>query len=275
MTPFKPHHLATLALAWACTAPAQAGNLTANASQNLSPPVSQVSPGSLATAQFMVGGVAVAGSTVTRTGIAAFADGTGVEVTELRAANGNARNDYLLWDLAANAPLDDSWAATLTLAFDFRVSGVSALPPVSLSTMAVSYDAAVFSGLIETAGSAVSAVYGPIPPFPSEGYAITGNAALVGSFDIGFSLLHAQRTAGLLTMGFGVQAAKAGDATGSLALSGVRLVSGVLPAGGLAVRMETGEMLTVSAVPELPTLPMALAGVLVLGLLARRRGLGR
>lgn len=258
--------LASLAVA------AQAGNLSASASQNPLPPDTDVSAGSLAQAQLIIDNQLLAEATVSRVQIAAWVDGAGVPVTALHAASGSARTDYALWNLAADAPLDAATAAGLVLAFDFRVSGSASLPPLSLSTVALSYDAALFSTGFETAGSAVSAAYGPKPPFPSEGYVVTGNAALLAPFDTGFTLTHRQAANGLLTMGLAVQAANAGDAEAVLQIQGVRLVGGALPDGGLAVQLETGERFLVSAVPELPPAALLAAGLLALGLRARRRG---
>jgi hypothetical protein len=263
-----PTRLAAAALVSACWLPAQAGNLVANASQNLSPPVSNTSPGSSVSAQFLVLNQVVAESSVTRQSIQAMADGSGVLVQQARAASGDARTDYQVLDLGTNAQLVD--AAGLRLSFDFRVSGVSALPPLSLSTVSVSYEAALFTAIVATAGAQLSAAYGPIAPFPSEGYIINGDSGLLGSFDRSFSLEHQNRSNGLLTMGFAVGASNAGDATGLLELTGVRWLAGPMPVAGLAVRLETGELVAVTPVPEATPATMLLAGLMAVGLMARR-----
>lgn len=251
--------------------PAAAGDVKATVTQNPSTLFTDSNPEALAHASLVTSGITVAEATTTRQSITATIDGTGVEQTELRGADGSARTDYVLWDVALDAPLDGSFAAGLLLAFDFHVLSEVTLPPVSLSSARLAFDAALFSAGFETTSNAISAVFGPGPG--GLQYLIDGDATLLGAVDTSFTLFHRDRVNGLLTMGLAVGGANAGDATGTLSITGVRLMGGTLPVGGVAVRLETGEMLPVSAVPEAPALAMALAGLLVVATLARRRGL--
>jgi hypothetical protein len=257
-------------LAVAAVAPALAGNLTATASQNLAPAVSNSSPGSSVSAAYPDAINPVALASATRTFLSASSDGSGVLVTQARAASAGLNTNYTLWDLGSNAALDPGLAAGLVLSLNFHVTGAASLPPVSLSTAALGYDAAVYSVGFQTAASLVNAVFGPVAPFPSVDYVITGNAALLGPVDLRFSLLHNASATGLMTATVSTQASNAGDALLNMALESVTLSSGSLPLAGLALRLETGEMLAVSPVPELPPSALLAAGLVVMAL-ARRK----
>lgn len=265
--PLPWRSLLALALGAAAAAPAWAGNLTANAGQNLQPTVSNPSAGSSTAAAYPDAQNPVAWSTATRTALGAASDGSGVLVQEARFANAGWNTSYTLWDLGSGTALDAGSASGLSLGLNFRVSGSTLLPPVSLSTAAAGYDAAVYSVGFQTAGSSINAVYGPVAPFPSTDYLITGDASMFGSFSRSFTLQHNGQVTGLMTAGVSTQASNAGDAAMALTLESVSLLAGSLPGGGLALKLETGELLAVSAVPEAPVALLWAAG---LGLLAAR-----
>lgn len=250
-----------------CGGAATAGQITATASQNPIGAVSNASPGSAVSARWN----ANASAEVTRTSVSATSLGDGVSPPGAYAASGATNTQYQLWSLASDAALGGSAASGLTLAFDFTLRGDTALPPVSLSVASVWWSAALYSAGISAKGGDATMVYGPIPPFPSVGYLTSGDPALMGAYDLSFSLMHRNAGNGLWTMGFGTSASHAGDAWGTLALSRIRLTEGTLPVGGLAVRLETGELITVSAVPEPAAHWMLLAGMASIGVFLRRR----
>lgn len=246
---------------------AHAGQITAVASLNPEGFVQNPSGGSFTSADWGTN----AHAELTRTAISAMSHGEGVAPPSVYAASGTANTSYTLWDLSTGSALDGGVAAGLTLSFDFTLTGTTSLPPVSLSLATTSWDATLYSSVISANGGGVSILFGPLPPFPNEGYDISGDATLLGSYQKSFSLLHSHAGGGLWTMGFGTSASRAGDAWGTLALAGIHLTEGVLPSGGLAVRLETGELINVSAVPEPAPQWMLLAGLLGIGAFLRRR----
>ena len=249
-----------------------AGELRAGASLNPVGSINNTSSGASTSAYWPDPVTPKAGATATRTQLTAFTDGAGVAPPQIYGASALAGNDYTLWDTAGNTNLDYATAITLTLSFNFRVTGSLSVDPVSLSTGATSYNAQLFSQVANTAGAFVNVVYGPVPPFPSEDYFTTGDAGLFGAYDRSFSLLHQAREYGLLNMDYGNSASNAARASGSLTLQSVTLVGGVMPAGGMSIRLvDSGQLFAVSAVPEPATGLLWLAGVAVLAGLARRR----
>lgn len=258
--------LAALAALAGATA-AQAGQVTASASLNPVGTDSRASNGSSTSAAYGTN----AHAEVTRTSIRVTTLGDGVTPPFVYGAGGTTNTQYTLWNLASDSALDGGVAAALTLRFNFTLQGTTTVAPVSLSTASVGWDAALYSSGADSAGGSASIVYGPIPPFPSEGYLTTGDAALTGAYDRSFSLLHRHAAGGLWTMGLSSGASHAGDAWSTLGLSGIRLVDGALPGGGLGVRLETGELIEVSPVPEASSHWLLLAGLLSLGIVVRRR----
>jgi hypothetical protein len=253
-------------------APAAAGDLRANASLNPVGTNSSASPGAFTSAYWPDPLVPKAGATATRTQLTAFSDGTGVEPPWVYGAGANLRSDYTLWDPSTNASVGFAVASTLTLSFNFRATGSLIVDPVSLSTGSASFNAAIFSQIADTESASVNVVFGPVPPFPSEGYIVLGDAGMLGAYDRRFSLLHQYREAGVLTMDFGNTASNAARAGGSLTLESIVLVGGEMPAGGLAVHMlDSGEKLVVYPVPEPAAGALFLIGAVALTGVARRR----
>lgn len=257
--------------ALATAGPAAAGQLVANASQNPTGQVSNPSSGSSVSAWWPDQTQPIAWSTTTRWDIQANALGAGTQMPVHQAASGTANTSYTLWDLGSGAALAPEIAGALTLSFNFRVAGTTEVDAISLSTASVNFDAALYSQIADAHGDGLSVVYGPVPPFPSEDYLYTGNVALAGNYDVGFSLLHVGSVGGLWTMGLSTSASHQAAALSTLWLDSITLAGGVLPANGLAVRLETGELMAVTTVPEVPPWALLLAGSGWAALLARRR----
>jgi hypothetical protein len=270
--PSLPRSALVLLLAACAAAPSWAGNLSATAGQNLDTPVSNPAPGSSTSAAYPDALNPVAWASATRTVLSAASDGSGVQVQQARFASAGWNTAYTLWGLGSGAALDAGTASGLSLSLNFRVTGSTLLPPVSLSSAYAGYDAAVYSVGFQTAASFVNAVYGPVPPFPSTDYVVLGDGGLLGSFDRGFSLQHNGQASGLMTASVSTQASHAGDSAIQLSLESVTLLGGTLPAGGLALKLETGELLVVSAVPEAPVALLWAAGLGLLVTRVRRAG---
>lgn len=251
-------------------APALAGNLTATASQNTVGSVSVSDPGASASAYWPDVLHPTAYAIALRDSITASSAG-GTLVTQALGAAGGASTDYQLWDLGTLAELDLGLASAMTLQFHFQVTGDLQLLPVSVSTAAAAYDAVLYSVGASSAGSFVNGSYGPAPPPVNEAYIWNGDTALIGHYDIGFNLQHVGSTAGTWTMNFTTGAANGGSSSGLIRLTGISLSAGQAPVGGLAVRLETGQLIPVSAVPEPGIAWMWLAGAAMLGLRLRRQ----
>lgn len=269
--PARPVAVTALAVGLATlAAPGLAGNLTATASQNTVGSVSVSDPGASASAYWPDAIHPTAYAITLRDSITASSAG-GTLATQALGAAGGASTVYQLWDLGTLAVLDGSLASGMTLEFHFQVTGDLQLLPVSVSTAAAAYDAVLYSVGASSAGSYVSGSYGPAPAPVNENYIWNGNPALIGHYDIGFSLQHVGSTTGTWTMNFTTGASNAGSSSGLIRLAGINLSAGQAPVGGLAVRLETGQLIPVSAVPEPGVAWMWLAGAAMLGLRLRRR----
>lgn len=238
---------------------AQAGSVVANASRNGSGSISNPSAGSSTAASWPSEVLPDAFAEVTRTSITLAAYGKGSATNSQAAASGTSWTAYTLWDLASNTALDGATAATLDLSFNYRVQGITNVETTSTSVASASYLVELYSSTYHADGAGLTVVYGPVPPFPSENYAYTGDARLAGSHDWTFSVLHENASAGLMWMANSGSAANAAAVTSMLSLQAITLADGTLPAGGLGVRLETGEIIVVSAVPEPATWMLWLA----------------
>ncbi len=259
------------ALAAACLS-AQAGDVVATASRNLQGQLSNNSAGSSTSAYWPNPTTPDAFAVVTRTEISATSAGLGSATFDAAAASGHSWTSYTLWDLSTDSALDFAQAVALDLRFAYRVSGNTVVPPLGTSVATASFRVELYSNVVNAEGADLSVVFGPVAPFPSEDYLYTGDMRLWGAYDFGFSVLHENAAQGFMWMAFGNSAAKAGYATGTLSLLGITLADGTLPAGGLGVKLETGEIIPVSAVPEPATWMLWLsAGLWAMGRTLRER----
>lgn len=253
--------LAVLGLSLAA-APAQANNLQATASQNLSGAAQDVNGGATAYAEWPPG----AWASSTRQVQTVWTDGTtGSTATTAFGAGSAASTNYVLWDLAGDRALTQTEADAIDLSFNFSFSGHVSVDPISLSSAQMSYSAALYSTGFETAGGNSSSVFGP------TGYLHLGDL-WIGDVAVDFSLMHRSDADGLLNTSIFSGAAFQSRAYGSLTLGSVTLAAGALPVGGLGVRVsETGEIWVVrSPVPEPAAWLQLLAGLGAAGWLRRR-----
>lgn len=241
---FAPARLLATALLVA-TGATQAGTLVATVSQNPGILLSDTQPGSSAAMYYPDALNPVIWATATRTTLTGSSDGTGALQTELRGASAQASTNYTLWDPSISAALDGGVAAGLVLSFNFVATLDLTIANTALSTSAGSYNVTLFNVGFDSAGDGVTTVCGP-----TSGCLSSGNAGLMGSHVVGFSVLHHNNGTGLMTSGVATQASETGDAMVSLNLASITLASGTAPAGGLAVKLETGELIPVTPVPE-------------------------
>ncbi len=208
-------------------------------------------------------------ATTSRTSVQSTAYGYTTSATTAYGALASTRSRYTLWDLTSNAPVGS--AAGLGLSFNFTLTGMFDVGPVSLSSAGLTYTAEIrnsFNSVVAQRLGQVSRAYGP------TGYLTTGDASLVGSFSQSFSLLQTVGQAyGTLFMSAVGDAANDSRALVGLNLDSVTLASGVAPLTGLGLRLDqTGQIITVTpAVPEPSTWAMCLTGIAALGWLGRRR----
>ncbi len=264
---------ACAALALLTSIPAWAGNVQASAGQNLEGTHTDSNPGTFASAYWPDVSHPVAGVMSYRTAIEAFSDGHGAPQQNHTDASGNSWTAYTLWNLASDTALDSATAATLDLSFNFRALGDLSVPTVSLSVGTTGFGVELYSSTVHTRNESISVVFGPVSTFPYEGYLFTGNAALFGHYDMSFSVLHENTGSGFLWMSFGNSASNAAFGSGTLMLQSITLADGTVPSGGLGVRLETGQILVVSNVPEPQAWALWLAGAGALGWAARRQRL--
>ena len=238
------------------TAPAQAYNVQARASQNPNPGASDINGGALAYAEWPPGAWAQA----TRTVQAAATDGLPLSgASTAFAAQAAAKSAYDLWDLGANAALSEAQADDIELVFHFQVAGHLTVDAVSLSVASLAHGATLYSTGFEQSDSYSSVVYGPMPGGP--GYLFTGDG-WYGDIDEHFTLTHRANADGIIDTSVQVSAAHHARSSATLSLNAVTLGAGTLPSGGLAIRLrETGEILAVSAVPEPGTWALWAAGL--------------
>lgn len=249
---------------------AQAGDVVADASRNLEGFVSNPSPGSSTSAFWPDPQTPTAWAVVDRTHITREAYGAGSATFNQAGAGGHSWTAYTLWDLGTHSALDGGIAATLDLSFNYRIQGLTNVQTVGTSVASANYLVELYSSAYHADGAGLTVVYGPVPPFPSEDYLFTGDTRLAGAYDWTFSVLHENASGGLMWMAYSGTAANAATITGTLSLQTITLASGVMPTGGLGVRLETGEIITVSAVPE-PATWLLWAGAGLLAALRKSR----
>jgi len=261
--------LAALWLASAALAvfavPALAGDVVARAGQNPNF-VQDSNPGATAQAQWPAGaGPAAASATTTRLSTAVEITGAGASASLHHNAASSHGTLYRLWDLDTDTAVDPALARTAALDFNFRLTGATFVDALSLSTMTFQYSATVVSSTAEQASGSVSGVFGP------TGYLFIGDTSLSGAFDQTFSLHHSHRDTGQLLMLTSGLAGNAAGSMGQLTLASVTLAA-PWTGGSLGLRLEeTGQILSVSAVPEPGSWAMTLAGLGLVGWMARRR----
>ncbi|MBT9487027.1 MAG: hypothetical protein IV093_05895 [Rubrivivax sp.] len=248
--------LTALLAALVLSAPAQAYNVQARASQNPNPGASDINDGALAYAEWPPGAWARA----TRTQQEAATDGLPQSgASTAFAAQAAAKSAYDLWDLGSNTALSAAQADSLDLVFHFQALGHMTVDPVSLSVASIAHGATLYSQGFEQAGSYSSVVYGPMPGGP--GYLATGDG-WYGDIDTHFTLTHRSNADGILDTSVQVSAAHHARSSLTLSLNAVTLGAGTLPSAGLGIRLrETGEILVVSAVPEPGTWALWAAGL--------------
>ena len=280
MNPVQPL-VATLALGLTFAAPHAAAidfDVHAVASQNLVGSLHDSQPGVQASAHF--GNAAV---TTTRTSIDLAATPS-VDQQHHNDADGYHYTTFVLWDLGSDSALSLADAKAIDLRFNFSVTGATWLDDTFQDgsygaghgyTMA--YSAKVFAGAGYTQADATT--------FRTCGGAScvqSPDQSMAGGFDFDFSLdwdgsgLFSNN--GTLFMQFQASAAGAASAGGMLKLDSIWLTAGDVPAGGLALRLDqTGGFLNVTplvAVPEPESYALFLAGLGVVGFVARRRRAG-
>lgn len=278
MNPVQPL-VAALALAFAAPhAAAIDYDVHAVASQNLVGSFHDSQPGVQASAHF--GGGAVI---TTRTSVD-IAVTTSPDQQHHNDANGYHYTTFTLWDLGSNSALSTAAAKALDLRFNFSVTGGTWLDETFQDGSygpghgyTIAYSAKAFAGASYAEADATSS-----RSCGGTSCASGPDQSMAGSFDLDFALDWDGSTlfsnSGILFMQF--QASAGGDATagGLLKLDSVWLTAGDAPAGGLVLRLDqTGGFLgvtPVAAVPEPESYALLLAGLGVVGLLARRRRAG-
>lgn len=255
---------------------ASAGNVTASALINTVGQVDDTSAGATASAYYpdVIAPSAYANST--RTSIERSASGDGRPVTEGGASSGTSYTDFELWDLLGNTALDPAAAATLDLRFNYRFLGSTLVPTVSLSSASAGFQVQnYYASSYSEAGGSLTVVYGPVAPFPSEGYTITGDTRMLGTYDFIIPLSHIKSATGQIYLFFQGGAGNMGVSSGTLSLDSIVLTGGTMPAGGLGVRLQpTGQIITVTDVPEIDAAGVGSVAALVaaaLALVERRR----
>lgn len=258
---------------------ASAGNVTASASINTVGQTDDTSAGATASAYFPDPITPAAYALSSRTIIDRHASGGDRPVTQGAAASGTSYTNFVLWDLLGNAALDPAVAATLDVMFTYRFQGSTFVPMISLSTASAGFQVQNYYGsTYSEAGGSLTVVYGPVAPFPSEGYSITGDTRMLdNNYDFTVSLPHVKSATGQFYMFFQGGAGFKGVSSGTLSLESITLTAGSMPAGGLGVRLDpTGQIIpvTTAAVPEIDPAGFGSMATLVvgaLGLIERRR----
>jgi hypothetical protein len=264
--------------------PAWAGNVIARAGQNPDF-VQDVNGGASASASWgPIAGGGFAQADTQRTQVEFSTLGHGGSASLHLNAAASHRTDYQLWDMATDSALPAAIANSLTIDFSFRLQGLMAVEAVSLSNSLVQWSASVLAGSQNSsAGSSAQIVFGPVPGNIAGEYLFVGDPALHGSFDQLFTLQHQNARFGVLRMSVDGTSGNRAQSQAQISLIGLSYsftdaVAGAasgLPLGALGpigIRFsETGEVLSISPVPEPATWMLWMSGALSLGWLRRRR----
>ena len=269
----SPLSIVLALLAGLAATDASAGNVFAEASINTVGSVSDTNTGATAAAFYPDALNPAAYSLTDRLLIERWADGQGRPANQQSGTNASAYTDYQLWDLAGNVALDPATAAGLDLRFRYRLQGSTLVSPISLSAASAAFWVQNYSGggYTEHAGT-LTVVYGP--GSGGEGYIVTGDTRLLGIYDFTLDLVHTGTVTGQMYHHFQGSGGNFALSDGILSLESITLAAGTMPSGGLGVRLETGQIVPVAAVPELDPAGMGAVAALVagaIGLLERRR----
>jgi hypothetical protein len=228
------------------------------------------------------GGGALASAITTRTALDVVTFGSGVLQNGPRSASGDNLTPYLLWNPGENRALTAGEASGLTLSFNFVASGYTVFTlPTNEGGRGVNFKATVTSDIGR-------AFQDELAQFCGVNCSTSGNPALGGTIGTPavtpFSVLHQDWASGVLAMELG--SFSTGDAQSSytLTLQSVTLNSGAAPAGGLDLRLLSGDdaannpFVTVfpvtSPIPEPRAALLLLVGALALGLRMQTRRIG-
>ncbi len=269
----SPLSIVLALLAGLAATDASAGNVFAEALINTVGSVSDTNTGATAVAFYPDALNPAAYSLTDRLLIERWADGQGRPANQQSGTNASAYTDYQLWDLAGNVALDPATAAGLDLRFRYRLQGSTLVSPISLSAASAGFWVQNYSGggYTEHAGN-LTVVYGPVPG--GDGYIVTGDTRLLGIYDFTLDLVHTGTVTGQMYHQFQGSGGNFALSDGILGLESITLAAGTMPSGGLGVRLETGQIVPVAAVPEIDPAGMGAVAALVagaIGLLERRR----
>jgi len=269
----SPLSIVLALLAGLAATDASAGNVFAEASINTVGSVSDTNTGATAAAFYPDALNPAAYSLTDRLLIERWADGQGRPANQQSGTNASAYTDYQLWDLAGNVALDPATAAGLDLRFRYRLQGSTLVSPISLSGASAGFWVQNYSGggYTEHAGN-LTVVYGPVSG--GDGYIVTGDTRLLGIYDFTLDLVHTGTVTGQMYHQFQGSGGNFALSDGILSLESITLAAGTMPSGGLGVRLETGQIVPVAAVPEIDPAGMGAVAALVagaIGLLERRR----
>lgn len=278
MNPVQPlAAILALALAFTSThAVAIDYDLHAVASQNLVGSFHDSQPGAVATAHF--GNAAV----ITTRASVDLAATESTDQQHHNDADGYHYTTFTLWDLGGNSALSNAAAKTIDLRFNFSVTGATWLDETSTDG---NYGAAHSYAMAYSVKAWAGAGFSEADAFTSRNCGgasctFSPDQSMAGSFNNAFSLdwdgASLFSNSGILFMQFQASAGGAATAGGLLKLDSIWLTAGNVPAGGLALRLDqTGGFLSVTPlIPEPESYALFLAGLGVVGFVARRRRAG-